>query len=58
MTEEKHSFTRDEVEEIKEKTGEKENWRALEKWAKHEYPIDSGIYKIGRVGKTFITILK
>lgn len=42
-----YRFTAEEIEELKEKTNLEDGEKALERWAKHQYPIGKGMYVIG-----------
>ena len=45
----KHSFSKSELREIKQETGLNDPKPALERWARHRYPINNGIYSISSI---------
>lgn len=41
-----HRFTPEEIEEMKNNTGMKDDENVLEEWARRNYPVGKGVYSI------------
>jgi len=50
------TFEKEELKKEMERLNVKTPEEVIENWARSQYPIDSGVYFIKRLGKTFIDI--